>query len=124
MQVAGTGVKEAKTLLLKTNSYILALVFFALQHHVYSHEVDVHRRITEHAAASAVVFPLSKVSLEVIPVIALMKKWLFSLVDAVKEEDDIGKDEGGKRYYGHFYDPLAGIGLENIPPDDRFEVGD
>lgn len=41
---------------------------------------------------------------------------------SAKEDDPTGffpTDEGGYRSVNHFYDPLTGLGLSNIPPDDR-----
>lgn len=32
-------------------------------------------------------------------------------------EDGVDIDAGGKRSYNHFYDPLSGQGLSNLPPD-------
>jgi len=41
------------------------------------------------------------------------------MIDGSAREDDADKDEGGKRSFNHFYDPLTGLGLTDVPPDNR-----
>jgi len=91
---------------------------------VFGHERSVHRRITEAAADSAngpgSVYSdfLQCVSSEIIAADARS-----GLSDGSDFEDNfLGGDEGGMRSLNHFYDPLTGQGLSNIPLDDRIVV--
>jgi len=99
----------------------------------FGHDVPVHRKITQHAVASALAGSpafadfLATVSSDSDPNITT------NLVEGSAREDDPNKDEGfpledggGLRSLNHFYDPLDGMydkGLSDYPTDLRKREG-
>ncbi|MFO1511519.1 MAG: hypothetical protein U1F83_01165 [Verrucomicrobiota bacterium] len=104
-------------------SHLVLMSLILCSSNVFGHERPVHRRITEAAAESANVTGsayadfLQSVSSEVIAADAKA-----SLSDGSDFEDNLRQDAGGMRSLNHFYDPLTGLGLSNIPLDDRIVV--
>jgi hypothetical protein len=91
---------------------------------LFGHEVPVHQTITYHAAASAQsASPAYTNFLNTIRLECDLFAATNSMVEGSAREDDpvtlLPTDEGGYRSVNHFYDPLTGLGLSNIPPDDR-----
>jgi hypothetical protein len=99
---------------------ILILCLALLAGVMYGHEQPVHFAITLNAAASA---------RDASTAYANFLNTISSDCDSVTAtnsmawgsfgEDNINLDEGGLRSLNHFYDPLSGQGLSNIPIDDR-----
>src|SRR5216110_2929307 len=90
----------------------------------FAHEVIVHRNITEHAAASALSGSVGYRSFVAdVAVDIAYEDVIFYLSEGSATEDDVDQDNGGKRSYNHFYDPLRdplkGRGLSDFPPDTR-----
>jgi hypothetical protein len=89
----------------------------------FGHDQTVHQAITENAADSA-----AELSTPYSKFLGLVAKENVSAGDARDflskgsfAEDFTHTDEGGKRSYNHFYDPLTGLGLSDIPPDIRWD---
>jgi hypothetical protein len=105
---------------MKSKFYLFAFSFCLWQHMVLAHDVLVHHDIAENAAASARTYSsVYRGFFDVISSDCDYKIAVDSMLNGSEREDDRDKDEGGKRSLNHFYDPLTGLGLSNIIPDDR-----
>ena len=108
----------------------LALVVLNANNSI-AHEIVVHQRITMSAASLITAFsPGYNSFLDTITIVdASHPRWLsngdYRPIDGENgwitvgsmREDDTGKDEGGIRAFNHFYNPLNGSGLSDIPPE-------
>jgi hypothetical protein len=89
----------------------------------FGHEREVHKAITANAAASALNNStgfsefLNTVSSD--RPLSGPLSGTNSMVFGSDQEDNVFQDEGGFRSLNHFYDPLTGLGLSNLPLDDR-----
>jgi hypothetical protein len=83
-----------------------------------AHDQNVHQLITLNAAAS-----ILESGAGLRPFVGLTsgaiteQESIDNLVQGSFDEDNMNQDEGGLRSYNHFYDPLTGLGLSEIPPD-------
>lgn len=100
----------------------LSVVFGISACGIHAHEIPVHQAIAFHAAASAFErSPTYAGFMETIaadlPLLEATNSMVMgsALEDALRNEDTIG----GFRSLNHFYDPLTGLGLSNVPYEDR-----
>lgn len=106
--------------------YTLILCLGLIEVNLFGHEQVVHEAITLNAAASALDFS-SGYSGFINTIISDCD--LFTATNAMRigsfDEDFASKEDsvGGNRSFNHFYDPLTGLGLSEIPPDIRATVG-
>src|SRR5258706_4611405 len=83
-----------------------------------AHEITVHRGITASDEVSAFTYsPAYRDFLNAVSLDCDLAKATNTLVEGSAREDYVDQDEGGKRPYNHFYDPLRSRGLSDIPPD-------
>ena len=110
---------------MKINSKMKCVLALALELSACAasgHAVLVHRAITVNAAASA--FESSPAYASFFDVISSdlpFEDATNFMVIGSAEEDALPTEDpvGGFRSLNHFYDPLTGLGLSNIPYDDR-----
>jgi hypothetical protein len=99
---------------------LLTIAFGLCSGVAFGHKEVVHRKITENAADSALslstAYSVFQTTVSSDISIPDAKQYMS---DGSFHEDDFYKDEGGFRSINHFYDPLSGQGLSNIPIDDR-----
>jgi hypothetical protein len=97
---------------------IFALV--AIVGSALGHEIPVHRAITVNATISALnSSPGYNTFLNSVSADCDLGTATNAIANGSGREDDFFKDDGGARSLHHFYDPLTGLGLSNIPYDDR-----
>jgi hypothetical protein len=90
---------------------------------LFGHDRKVHQAITANAAASA--YDSSFSYRDFVSVISSdllyegPKGATNFMVFGSDQEDNVYQDVGGFRSLNHFYDPLTGLGLSNLPLDDR-----
>src|SRR5436189_6480718 len=113
--------KQWKTFLMQRWRYV-ALCMTIPATAPLAHEIPVHEAITRNAAESA--FTYSSAYRDFLTMVGVdidLKNATNSLVEGSAKEDNVPKQDliGGYRSYNHFYDPLTGLGLSDIPPDRR-----
>ena len=87
-----------------------------------AHEKAVHQEIAQHAVDAAL--SQNQGYSEFLNVVSLEIGSTESgnnIRDGAFHEDDMWEDNGGFRSFNHFYDPISGQGLSNIPIDDKIK---
>ena len=90
----------------------------------FGHERAVHQQITRNAAASAQMYSSSYRNFcDAASSDIDYSNAVYYMAEGSFQEDNADQDAGGNRSYNHFYDPITGLGLSDIPPDVRETVG-